>query len=328
MNNDSFDSSNPSISTPDQARRLAERIRDNISTVIIGKDREIKLLITALIARGHVLMEDVPGTGKTMLAKALARSVELRFARVQFTPDLLPSDVTGMSVFNPKDAEFTFRPGPAFTNLLLADEINRATPRTQSALLEVMEESQVTMDGATRTLEAPFFVVATQNPVEIQGTFPLPEAQLDRFLLRMKLGYPSTLESRAVLERYISDDPIERIEPVAAKESLLTAQKLARAVEASEPVLTYIVALCERTRAAESVQLGVSTRGALALLRACQAYALISGRSFVTPDDVQALAPAVLAHRIIVRGMYGRANASDLIVEECLRQVPVPTEVR
>ncbi|GHU68973.1 ATPase [Clostridia bacterium] len=322
MSNDSV------VINASQVQDLASRIRNNISTVIIGKDREINLLITALIARGHVLMEDVPGTGKTMLAKALAKSLELKFARVQFTPDLLPSDVTGMSVFNPKDAEFTFRPGPAFTNLLLADEINRATPRTQSSLLEVMEEQQVTMDGVTRKLDAPFLVVATQNPVEIQGTFPLPEAQLDRFLIRMKLGYPSTLESRTVLERYISDDPITHIEAVASRDELLAAQALSRSVEASEAMLTYIVALCERTRAAESVQLGVSTRGALALLRASQAHALINGRMFITPDDVQALAPSVLAHRIIVRGMYGRANASDLIVEECLRQVAVPTEVR
>ncbi|MDR0397096.1 MAG: MoxR family ATPase [Oscillospiraceae bacterium] len=311
-----------------KVRDLAERIRGNISSVIVGKDREITLLITALIARGHALIEDVPGTGKTMLARALARSLELRFARVQFTPDLLPSDVTGMSVFNPKDAEFAFRPGPAFTNLLLADEINRATPRTQSALLEVMEEQQVTTDGVTRPLESPFFVVATQNPVEIQGTFPLPEAQLDRFLIRMKLGYPSALESRIALERRIGDEPIARIGAVATREELLEAQGLARSVEASQAALSYIVALCERTRVAESVQLGVSTRGALALLRACQARALVSGRTFITPDDAQALAPAVLAHRIIVRGMYGRSNASDLIVEECLRQTPVPTEER
>lgn len=307
---------------------LAARVSQNIGRVIVGKSKEMELLMAALLARGHVLLEDVPGTGKTVMARSLARSLSMGFARVQFTPDLLPSDITGMSVFNPREAEFTFRPGPVFTNLLLADEINRATPRTQSALLEVMEERQVSVDGQTRPLELPFLVIATQNPVEIQGTFPLPEAQLDRFLMRLKLGYPSTSEAMDILTRFLSDDPLETLEPVASREELLQAQALSRQVQVSDAVQAYIVALCERTRSLEQVQLGVSTRGMLALMRAAQALALVRGRDFVTPDDVQALAGPVLAHRIIVRGMYGKSGIAETIVEDALRAVVAPTETR
>lgn len=308
------------------AQSLAERVKKNIASVIVGKDRETGLLLAALFARGHVLIEDVPGTGKTMLARAVARSFDMSFSRVQFTPDILPSDITGVSVFHPKTAEFEFRPGPVFTNILLADEINRATPRAQSALLEVMEERQVSADGETRLLDPPFLVIATQNPVEIQGTFPLPEAQLDRFMLRLKLGYPTTEESAAVLRRMAGGNPIADIAPVADKSELLQAQSLASSIEISDAVLSYVVAIAERTRSAEGVQLGVSTRGAIALTRACQAYAMMGGRSFITPDDVQALAVFVCAHRIIVRGMYGRSGAAESIVEDALRAVPVPRE--
>jgi MoxR-like ATPase len=305
---------------------LAARVRENIARVIIGKAETVELLLAALVAGGHVLLEDVPGTGKTVMAKSLARSLDCAFARIQFTPDLLPADVTGLSVYNMQDSSFTFQPGPVFTNILLADEINRATPRTQAALLECMEERQVTEGGVTRALSAPFLVIATQNPVEIQGTFPLPEAQLDRFLMRLTPGYPSTQEALAMLARFISDSPLEALAPVAARDEIIAAQREFAQIHVSEPVRQYIVALCERTRTFEQVQLGVSPRGMLSLLRASQALAAVRGRAFVTPDDVKALAVPVLAHRVIVRGLYGQGDAARHIIEETLRQTPAPTE--
>lgn len=305
---------------------FAKNVSDNVSRVIVGKEDAIKLVLCAILARGHILLEDVPGMGKTVMAKSLAKSLDADFARIQFTPDLLPTDVTGLSIWDAKAGEFTFKPGPVFTNILLADEINRATPRTQSALLECMEERQVTESGVTRKLAEPFLVVATQNPVEIQGTFPLPEAQLDRFLVRLKMGYPDTQGAMQILRRFISQSPLEELQPVVKREEIVEAQKALKDVEASTPVMAYITALCERTRQFEQVQLGVSPRGMLALLRASQAHALVEGRDFVTPDDVRAMAEPVLAHRIVVRGMYGRSGQGELIVAEALKSTPVPTE--
>lgn len=305
---------------------FAEKVRENISKVIIGKDNEIKLLLASIICGGHVLMEDVPGTGKTVLAKSLAASVRGEFARIQFTPDLLPGDITGLSVFDAKQADFVFKPGPVFTNILLADEINRATPRTQSALLECMEEKQVTVDGVTRPLPKPFLVIATQNPVETQGTFPLPEAQLDRFLVKLSLGRLSHTDMVRVLERFVTNDPLSELEGVCTAEDIVEARRVCESTEVSAPVLDYIASVCEATHTATDVILGVSPRGMLALMRACRAWALIEGRSFVTPDDVKALAVPVLAHRLTMRGVYGRTDASVKAVKEVLASVEVPTE--
>ncbi len=307
-------------------RELGQRLLEGISKVLIGKEEESALLLTALLARGHVLLEDVPGTGKTVLARAAAKLLGCSFARVQCTPDLLPSDVTGVSVYDPKSGDFIFHPGPVFTQVLLADELNRATPRTQSALLECMEERRVTDGGETRALPQPFLVLATQNPIEIAGTFPLPEAQLDRFLLRLRLGYPSAEESAEVLHRYAADEPLESLAPVADPAALLEAQAEVRRVALSAPVREYIVALGEATRADESVRLGASTRGLLSLMRASQAAAWLNGRDFVTPDDVRLLAEPALAHRLVMRTAYGAADAQREAVERALKSVPVPTE--
>ena len=305
---------------------LAAKIKENIEKVMVGKSDEIELIITALICGGHVLLDDVPGTGKTVTAKSLAKSMSCDFKRIQFTPDLLPSDITGMSIFNQKESVFEFREGPAFTNILLADEINRATPRTQSALLECMEERQITVDGVTRALAEPFFVIATQNPVESSGAFPLPEAQLDRFLFRLNLGYPDTMGEMAILERFINNSPLEELESVATGSEIVEAQAACRKVEVSEPVRRYMVNLTEATRNAADVSLGVSPRGLLWLMRACQAYAAVQGRDYVLPDDVKKLAVPVFAHRIITRTGYGVAGKAAQVVNDLLRAVPVPTE--
>lgn len=305
---------------------LANRILDNVKKVIIGKDEEIKLILTAILTGGHVLMEDVPGTGKTVMAKSLAKSVDCLFSRIQFTPDLLPGDVTGLSVFDAHKAEFVFKPGPVFTNILLADEINRATPRTQAALLECMEEKQVTTDGVTRKLAAPFLVIATQNPIETQGTFPLPEAQLDRFLLKLRIGRLSHADSVSVLSRFLSNDPLTALESICGKEDIIKAQEAVRECRVSEPVLGYIASVCERTHTAPGVLLGVSPRGMLSLMRACQSYAMIEGRDFVTPDDVKALAVPVLAHRLSVRAAYGLTGQQEEAVKNVLNEVETPTE--
>ncbi len=307
---------------------LARRVKENIGKVIIGKTEQMDLILTAVIAGGHVLLEDVPGTGKTVMARSLAKSLACGFSRVQFTPDLLPADITGMSVYQPGDGQFVFNPGPVFTNILLADEINRATPRTQSALLECMEERQVTEGGVTRKLEMPFLVIATQNPVETQGTFPLPEAQLDRFLVKLSMGYPQGDEALQMMERFIRQSPLEALSPVASQGEIRDAQALFSQCRVSQPVMQYIAALCQATRSDEQVQLGVSPRGMLALLRAAQAHAAIHGRDFATPDDVKALAVPVLSHRVILRGLYGRSGEGEKFIRELLEKVPAPTEAQ
>lgn len=303
---------------------LAQKIKTNVQKVIIGKEKEIELVLAAMICGGHVLLEDVPGTGKTTLAKALAKSMNGAFARVQFTPDLLPADVTGTRVFRQQTGDFSFVHGPVFTNILLADEINRATPRTQSALLECMEERQVSEGGVTYPLEAPFLVIATQNPVETQGTFPLPEAQLDRFLIRISLGYPTQEEALQMMRRFRMQSPLASLESVADMQELRDAAALYANCEVSEPVMRYMAALCEAARDPARVRLGPSPRALLSLMRACQALAAVRGRDYVIPDDVKELAVCVLAHRIVMRGMHAQSAAA--FVTELLSTLPVPTE--
>jgi MoxR-like ATPase len=306
---------------------IAAQLRANIQTVIIGKDDVIDLALVALLCEGHILLEDVPGIGKTTLAKAIARSLDCTFKRIQFTPDLLPSDVTGISYYNQKQQVFEFRAGPIFSQVVLADEINRATPRTQSALLEAMQERQVTVDGQTMPLARPFLVMATQNPIELEGTFPLPEAQVDRFMLRISLGYPEVEEEHKILARFERSDPFETLAPVVKAEELLSVQQQVRTVRVERSVTEYIVNVCRATRAAPGVQLGVSPRGTLALYHAAQAFAAIHGREFVLPDDVKTLVPYALAHRIVVDGQSRlRGRKPEDILRDVLERTPVPVD--
>ena len=305
----------------------ADRIIQNVAKVIVGKEDVVELCLVALLCEGHVLLEDVPGIGKTTLAKAIARSVGCTFRRIQFTPDLLPSDVTGILYFNQKSQEFEFRPGPLMSQILLADEINRATPRTQSALLEAMQERQVTVDVETVQLPRPFVVLATQNPIELEGTFPLPEAQIDRFLMRIDLGYPTREEEESILLRYERQDPLESLESVVQPRDLLAMQSQTRSVLIEDTVREYIVDVVRATREHDAVELGVSPRGTLALYHTAQALAVLRGRGFVIPDDVKYLAPAVLTHRIIISPQTRlRGRRPEEVLAEIVDTVPVPVE--
>jgi MoxR-like ATPase len=308
------------------AARLSH-VRECIERVIVGKPDAIDLLLVALLSEGHVLLEDVPGVGKTMLAKSLARTLDCAFRRIQFTPDLLPSDITGVAVYNQKSGEFEFRPGPVFANIVLADEINRATPRTQAALLEAMEERQVTAEGETRPLPRPFLVLATQNPVELEGTFPLPEAQLDRFLLRVRLGYPSEQEEQAIVRRFEGSDPLPALQPVIGPEDLLRLAGAVQRVHLSDAVLEYAVRIVRATRDHADVELGASPRATLALIRTARALAALRGRAYAIPDDVKSLAPAVLVHRLIMAATAQlRGGAAEAVVAACVQGVPAPVE--
>ena len=305
--------------------REIDEIRSSMAQVIVGKTEVIDLLITVFLSEGHALIEDVPGVGKTLLAKTFAKCLGLDFRRIQFTPDLLPADITGVSVFNQKTLEFDFMPGPVFTDILLADEINRATPRTQSSLLECMEERQVTVDGVTYDLSHDFTVLATQNPVELSGTFPLPEAQLDRFLMKISIGYPSKEEEEKIVSRFEKGmHTIYDIAPVG-KDKIARLKESAKNVHVSSEIVSYISDITRQTRDLKIAQLGVSPRGTLALARACKSYALIQGRTYVIPDDVKRLAVPVLSHRIVVsQDMFYRGKSQEEIVQEILDSVPVP----
>jgi MoxR-like ATPase len=309
----------------ESVQQLADEVTSNVGRVIVGKNREVRLVLIALLCRGHVLIEDVPGVGKTVLAKSIARSIGCVFKRIQFTPDLLPSDVTGVSIFNQETRHFEFRPGPIVAQIVLADEINRATPKTQSALLEAMEEAQITVDGVTHMLPSPFVVLATENPIEYEGTFPLPEAQLDRFLVRLSLGYPGRANELQILENQKKTHPLEAISQVVTNDELVDAQKAIKNVHVDERLKEYMVDLVEATRQHEQVYLGASPRGSLALFDTTRAWAAIQGRDYVTPDDIKDLAEPALAHRIIVSPAARMRNIDARgIVREILAMVPVP----
>ena len=308
-------------------RQLAAELRDGVQKVVVGKSDVIDLAIIALVCRGHVLVEDVPGIGKTTMAKALAQSLGCTFGRIQFTPDLMPTDVLGVNFFSQRSGDFEFRPGPIFSQIVLADEINRATPRTQSALLEAMQERQATVDGVTRRLREPFLVLATQNPIELEGTFPLPEAQLDRFMIRIKLGYPTAEEESDILLRFERDTILADLEPVTGESELREMQETVTAVRVDDILRYYIVAIVHATRTNDGLTLGASPRAALALYKTAQARAALKGRDFVTPDDVKALAETVLSHRLILTSNSRlRGRTTEQIVAEVLSSVPVPIE--
>ncbi len=309
-------------------QEYAVKLRQNIAKVIKGKDDKIDLVIMAMLCQGHVLLDDVPGTGKTVLAKSVAKSIDAKFSRIQFTPDLLPSDITGIHFFNMKEQEFIFREGPVFTNILLADEINRATPRTQSALLECMEEKQTTIDGKLFSMAKPFLVLATQNPVETAGTYPLPEAQLDRFLIRLSMGYGDRSSEMEILDNVKAAHPVDSLTPVTDTHELLSMAQRVDEIKVNEAVRGYIADIGIATRTDTNIRLGLSTRGLIALKRMSQARAALRGREFVTPDDVKCVAPYVCAHRIICRGAVMRdgADAKADIINKLVADIPAPTE--
>jgi len=316
------------VNAMEHVQQVSKQLKENISKVIKGKDEQIEKLIIALLCQGHILLEDLPGTGKTTAAKALAKSLGCDFKRVQFTPDLLPTDLVGINFYDQKQSDFVFKPGPIFTNILLADEINRATPRTQSSLLECMEERQVSIDGVTRKLAEPFLVVATQNPIETQGTFPLPEAQLDRFFMRLSMGYPDKEDELAVLSDQQEKSPINELEAVVDQETLMEAQQLVKTVKVSSAIKEYIVDISRATRQHKKIRVGLSLRGSLAMQKAAQAVAAMEGRSYVIPDDVKKIVYAVSLHRLICKNynVLTTNNIAQEIMKEILEEVKAPVE--
>lgn len=309
-----------------EQQKKAEQILENVQKVMVGKTKEAKLIMTAMLAGGHILLEDVPGTGKTVMARTFAKSIDSTFARIQFTPDLLPSDVTGIHFYNQKQGEFVLRKGAVFSNVLLADEINRATPRTQAALLECMEEHQVTIDGETHLLEAPFIVIATQNPVETTGTYPLPEAQLDRFLMKIHIGYPKKNEEISMIERFLTSNPLTEITSVCTGQDIVAMQNEVKNVYVHPLLMQYIVDLVDATRTYQGVTIGVSPRGTLTMVNAIRAYAYVQGRKYAVPEDIKDLAVSVWAHRIVLRLGLTRENNREQIIENIVASVTVPTE--
>lgn len=306
--------------------QILQTLKDNMKKVIIGNDRTLDLLLCAIVARGHVLLEDVPGTGKTVMAKSLARSISGEFGRIQFTPDLLPGDVTGLNYFDAKQGEFVFSKGPAFCNILLADEINRATPKTQSSLLECMAEHQITIDGVTYPLEEPFLVIATQNPLDTLGTFPLPEAQMDRFLMQLAMEPLDASDELAMVERFLTDEPLAELTSVCTKEMIVSLQRECRKVYIHPELMNYLISITQATRRHPKIACGVSPRGTLAFVRAAQGFAMVSGRDYVVPEDIKAVAPAVLLHRLVMNITLDGRKSAQSVLDEILLGLQVPTE--